>query len=587
MRYVALALLIVTGTANAQYVSTEKTYDERLRGARNVSVLGNDLFGDSINLKDGTVQFSQTDVVLQTNSNLRVEFSRHTPRQKQGLDRAAAPLGAGWEIDIPYMMGTYDSRRGWDAKASYARCSSQILAPSEWVGPSPDYNTRVMPADMYWSGIFINAPGVGYESLLKLVSGQAVPQDGANYIGATNGFWRVSCMSSIKNGNGEGFVVRTPDGNKYYFDWMATRNASDVLSSEYYRDANGDGTSPTQLLVPTMDVFLYASKVEDRFGNYVQYGFDPANPHRLTSIVSSDGARIDVAYDAAGKVSEVRAGASIWRYTYIDTYYGKKLSEIVLPDQSRWSFPAGNATHYGAMWWYMVPPTLPAGFYINSCAQSATGFRSQDPVDGTYVNVVTMRHPSGAQGEFTIRSLIHGSDNTPGGCGLIGTSSSSFGFGSNGIPNAYLARSIIAKKISGPGMNDVAWSYSYQPRWSFTGGCSSGCTSTTTVQQPDGSIVDYTFGNSYTHDFGDLISEKVRRDSAVLQEISYVKDDGTSGPYPVTYGDLLAPRGNPLNVRIRPMKEVRIQRNGVSYFRRVDAYDSLARPTKETKSSSP
>ncbi|MBO9881103.1 wall associated protein [Xanthomonas sp. D-109] len=587
MKYTALALLFFSTSASAQYVSTEKTYDERLRKANSVSALNNDLFGDSINLKDGTVQFSQTDVSLPINGNLRLDFTRHTPRQKQGLDRAAAPLGAGWEIDIPYMMGTYDTRTGWDARGSLARCSSPVLAPSERVGPSPDYNTRVMSSEMYWSGIFINAPGVGYESLLKLVSGQPVPQDGANYIGAANGFWRVSCMPSIRNGTGEGFIVRTPNGNKYYFDWMATRNAADVLVSEYYRDANGDGTSPAMTLVPTMDVFLYASKVEDRFGNYINYNFDPQNPSRLTSMVSSDGARIDVSYDGTGKVSEVRSGASVWRYTYIDTYYGKKLSDVALPDQSHWSFPVNNAVNYGVMSWYMVPPTLPASFYMNSCAQSANGFRSQDPADSAYVNVITMRHPSGAQGEFTIRSLVHGSDNTPGGCGLFGSSSSDFWFGSYGIPNAYLARSIIAKKISGPGIDELNWSYSYQPRWSFDNGCSSGCTSVTTVQQPDGSSIQYIFGNSYTQDFGDLLSEKISRDGLIIQQTSYLKDDSTSTPYPATYGSLIAPKGNPLSTRLRPIKELRLQRDGTNYLRRVNSFDQMGRPSMETKSSIP
>lgn len=94
MRRTVLALLLVCGVADAQeFVSSERTYDERLRGAR-VAALGDDLFGDSLNRKDGTLQFSQTDVVVPTSSGMRVAFTRTTPKQKQGLDRAAAPLGA-------------------------------------------------------------------------------------------------------------------------------------------------------------------------------------------------------------------------------------------------------------------------------------------------------------------------------------------------------------------------------------------------------------------------------------------------------------------------------------------------------------
>ncbi|HGM7091290.1 TPA: hypothetical protein ACKP8W_000395 [Stenotrophomonas maltophilia] len=165
--------------ADAQeFVSSERTYDERLRGAR-VAALGDDLFGDSLNRKDGTLQFSQTDVVVPTSSGMRVAFTRTTPKQKQGLDRAAAPLGASWEIDAPYMMGSYDQRRGWNA-AGGGRCSGSNLSPTEWVGPSPDFNTRVIPKHTYWSGIFINLPAVGYESLLLKEAGASLPQGWGN-----------------------------------------------------------------------------------------------------------------------------------------------------------------------------------------------------------------------------------------------------------------------------------------------------------------------------------------------------------------------------------------------------------------------
>ncbi|WP_229298716.1 hypothetical protein [Stenotrophomonas maltophilia] len=307
--------------ADAQeFVSSERTYDERLRGAR-VAALGDDLFGDSLNRKDGTLQFSQTDVVVPTSSGMRVAFTRTTPKQKQGLDRAAAPLGASWEIDAPYMMGSYDQRRGWNA-AGGGRCSGSNLSPTEWVGPSPDFNTRVIPKHTYWSGIFINLPAVGYESLLLKEAGASLPQDGATYIGTSASQWRVSCLPAIRNGTGEGFVVRTTDGTRYFFDWMAVRDQHDVLANEYYRDGNGNGTSQPYLLVPVVDVFLYATRVEDRHGNWVSYSYDGANPTRLLAIISNDGARIDIDYDAQGKIGAVRAGDRTWRYNYVDSYWG-------------------------------------------------------------------------------------------------------------------------------------------------------------------------------------------------------------------------------------------------------------------------
>ena len=562
------------------YVASERTFDERLRGA-GISSLKNDLFGDQINLKDGSLQFSQTDVSVPTSSGLRVAFSRHTPRQKQGLDRESATLGASWEIDVPYMMGSYDKRRGWDA-AGGGRCSAQSLFPTEWVGPSPYYNTRLMPRGMYWSGIFINIPEAGYEQLLQIESGLITPQDGASYIGTTASNWRVSCIASIKNGAGEGFVVRTPDGSRYFFDWIVVRNQNDVLASQYYRDSNGDGTAPPYLLVPVVDVFLYATRVEDKFGNYVTYEYFPSNPNRLKSITSNDGARIDLNYDGYGKVSEVVQGGQTWRYNYIDNYWGRTLSEVVLPDQSRWQY--SSSRHAGAMPWLMVPATLDNGFYENACAQSAVGFRSQDPIDPAYADTIIMRHPSGAQGTFSLRRLVHGSDNTPGGCGVIGTSETNFGFGGYGIPSAYMATSLISKTISGPGINGQTWSYSYSPRWSFTGGCATNCISMTTEIQPDGNKNEYIYGNDYTSDIGDLKTIRNYQGPVLAQTTVYSRATTPSG-YPERYGKAFASWANPLVTKIRPIYEVKINRDGVIHTQHVEVFDSFARPVQVVRSS--
>lgn len=589
MKAVLLAMAFAlsgTNSANAsEIVSTEKTYDERLR-SREVTKLGDDLFGDSVSLKDGSLSFSQKDVSIDTASGLKVEFVRRTPRQKQGLDRSNMPLGAGWEIDIPYMMGTYDNRRGWDtAYSGNSRCTASSLRPSEKVGPSPNYNTRVIPSKMYWSGVFINIPGAGYESLLKIRSDAIAPSDGNNYIGTTASHWRVGCMTKLKNGVGEGFFVVTPDGTKIYFDWMAERNAADVLESEYDRDDNGDGKQTATLLVPTSDYFLYASRVEDRFGNWVTYEFDSATVHSLKAIVSSDGARIDVVYGGDGKIAEVKAAGRTWKYSYVDSYYGKKLSEVLLPDGSNWSFPTGTANHYGAMWWYMVPPSLPTAFYMNACGQSAVGFRQQDTPNERDVTPVTMKHPSGAVGEFVLRSLVHGSDKTPGGCDVIGTSSQNFGFGSYGVPDAYIAKSLISKRISGPGLASKEWSYAYSPHWSFNSDCGSSCTSSTIESRPDGVKVEYVFGNSYTDNLGELISRTQSKDGIIFDKVEYERAS-YSGQYPESAGDLIA-EGNPFTTKLRPLRSTRTMQNGRVFQKRVEAFDSFARPLRETRSSTP
>lgn len=581
IRYALAALFFCVSGANAQgLVSSEKTYDEKLR-AFTLQPLSGDMFGDLISLKDGSLHFRQVDVDVPTNSGLKVEFVRRTPRNKQGADNAQFPLGMGWELDIPYMMGTFDTRRGWDAMGG-GRCSSPDLGPTQWVGPSPNYNTRVMPAHLYWSGAHISLPGVGYQKMLKLMSGHTSPTDGAVYNGAANGFWRVSCLSTIQNGTGEGFVVRTPDGTKYYFNWMATRNAYDVLEKDSYRNSAGDGTDPTGLLVPTTDVFLYATKVEDRYGNYVNYNFDAVNKHRLTSIVSSDGARIDVSYNQGGQVSQVSAGGKIWSYAYEAMGDASRLIEVTRPDQSKWTFS-------GAVpWWYRSPQMLPGGFYSNNCAQDATGYRSQDPA--TPAELV-MTHPSGARGAFKVRTLIHGSDNTPGGCGLFGSSMTSFWFGSYGVPSAYAVLSLVEKRIGGPGQTDQVWSYTYQPSWSFTRDCSAGCSSTTRMTDPAGDVTEYKFGNSYTSDIGLLLQETISRAGIVRRTTKYEYAQ-TASPYPSHYGEIISGYqglaelyGNPVTNMIRPQVATEIAQDGITFRTTNSNFDQFARPRQITRTS--
>lgn len=578
--FASLIALSITAQAQ-QIVSTSDTYDERLRGGA-ISSLGTDLFGDLVSNKDGVAHFSQTDVSIQTNSGLPLEFTRHTPRKTQGLDKASMPIGPGWEIDVPYMMGTYDTRHGWNANGSVARCSTTPWRPYEMFGPLPDFNMQRMTADMYWSGIHINIPHVGYESLLTLPSGQARPQDGTHYVGGARGFWRVGCLPGIKNGTGEGFFVKVPNGNKYYFDWMATRNAFDVVVSELWRGSNGEGYDSTKLLVPTSDVFLYATRVEDRYGNYINYNYDSVNKHRLMSIESSDGSRIDLSYDEAGQVSEVRAGGRIWKYFYADSIYGRKLSEIILPDQSRWTF-SGDV-----MWWFVEPPRLPEGFYKNGCAEVSTGYLIQDPPPQFAFSHVVMTHPSGAQGSFTFRSLIHGSDDTPGTCSMQGTfygNHMNYWYGTWGVPNAYLAKSLVSKKISGPGLSELAWSYTYFPSWSFAKDCSQGCYSRTQILNPDATLVEYVFGNSYSEDYGFQYSEKIIKAGSVYRFVSQYQS--ASGPYPESYGDIPGPSmENPLSTKIKPVSLVETRQQGRIFRMQVNSFDSFGRAVTITRSSS-
>ena len=71
-----LSFVFAWPSASQAEVSTHVSYEELLRRTKNVAPLDESLFGDKINLQDGSLAFSQTDVSLSTNSRLAVSFGR-------------------------------------------------------------------------------------------------------------------------------------------------------------------------------------------------------------------------------------------------------------------------------------------------------------------------------------------------------------------------------------------------------------------------------------------------------------------------------------------------------------------------------
>jgi len=181
-------------TASAEIVSSHISYDEKVRRTRSFGQLDENLFGDSVNLQDGAVSFTQNDVVLATNSSLQVMLGRRTPSSDQGLDGAFAVFGRDWELNVPFMVATLDQRYAWGT----ARCATTNHAPQEFTGPWPNYYTQIIPAHMYWHGININIPGQGEEQLLETNAGQTMPTAGGPYYATTKSLWRIGCTSTIR-----------------------------------------------------------------------------------------------------------------------------------------------------------------------------------------------------------------------------------------------------------------------------------------------------------------------------------------------------------------------------------------------------
>lgn len=441
---------------------------------------------------------------------------------------------------------------------------------------------------MYWKGIQINIPGQGNEQLLKLNSSQPLPVNGNTYYGTTKSEWKISCLPSLKNGAGEGFKVTTIDGVTYHFDWMATRDAVDLTDNNSV-DAQGNGYDPWHLLAPLTEVYLYVTKAEDRFGNSLIYTYDIAHPQRIKSIESNDSVRLDVNYNADGRISTIVSNGRTWTYAY----NGYDLLSLQLPDGSKWTFTGSFSTLSGS------PNKI--GFWSNVCEMNPGDMSAYVSPDPSMLNTVFVTHPSGVRGEFTYRSLYHGINNAPGGCGLFGSLEAGQYYGTWGVPSAYGVSSLHSKKISGPGMVDRIWNYSYTPSWSFQSQCGSGCGSsvTTSVSTSDGVIQRYVFGNNYSTNYGQLLSERVEKEGVTYKKIDHTYVLSAQGhPFPDNTGDIAAASGlldlygNPFRFKNRPRLMTVIQEDQISqafatsYTKSVQSFDLFARPTTVVKQSS-
>ncbi len=176
-------------------------------------------------------------------------------------------------------------------------------------------------ASDFWNGTSLTVPGQGgQEVLLRSPSYTSAPADGAAYPLVTRQNWAIGCLPSVQNASGEGFVAVSPQGVRYRFDWMATRLQPNVKKS--------GGSLGRQ------DMYLMATLVTDRFGNWVRYTYDPANPLLLTRIESSDG-RVITITNASGRASSASDGTRSFVYSYGSL---GELSAVTQPDGSRWTF---------------------------------------------------------------------------------------------------------------------------------------------------------------------------------------------------------------------------------------------------------
>jgi RHS repeat-associated protein len=585
--------LVAGGHAVAQTPSKYPwdEYEKRIESAKQAAALKSDLFGDQVNLANGGLSFSATDVSIPGNNALPVSVSRSYAVQNRYGSPSSPPVTdqmfADWDIDAPSISGSFASN--WQSRVPGnpgRRCSAPAHQASP---PSPVWDINVWD---FWQGNTLNVPGAGGE-LLQVRPGAYLPSTGGPYYWMTTGQTYVSCLPSIKNTTGEGFLAITPDGTKYWFDWMAQ-----------YREPNLSSANGGSNIARRKNV-LYATKVQDRFGNTVEYTYTNAwnAPGRLTSIASSDGRQLAVAYNAQGHISTITQGARTWTYQYTALGTRRSLSAVIQPDGAQWTIGFSSFTS-AELYYPQGHPAEPT----RDCF-----VRFGPPVGPTSVTG-TIKHPSGALGTFTAGWLTHGRSNVPVAChnfdwgGEYGTNTND---DTNQWAISYEAYSLTKKTITGPGLTAAEWNYSYTPNISFQfypGGsmmtpCPMGtmcgepiCTSDacagraeTVVLGPDGERTKYFHGNSYRYNEGKLLRVERGSTATPLMDVQVSTFDLSMAPqvYPERFGYSLRENFDGfMSEYHRPQLTSTTTRDGVDFKYEIDVFDSLARPKQVRRFSS-
>ena len=577
-----LVLLVCAASAPVRAQTAKQPwdeYDKLINTKAAIGAMGSGLLGDTVNYYTGGLSFSSTDISLPGNSALPVSLSRtFSVSNRKGYPSNDLPM-ADWDLDLPRLTG------------QPAKCSAATLSEARPPIVHLAGGGITFQPEEYWHGTQLVIPAGGGGEMLLINASTPRPTTGGPYYWVS-GQTLVSCLPNLKNSaEEEGYLAITASGTKYWFDTAAT------FYEPGLEKANGDASAT----LSRGRRVIYASRVEDRFGNWVTYTYANASNERArpTQIDSSDGRHIALAYNPSGFVEAVSDGSQIWQYLYNYATSKVSLSGVVLPDSSRWTMDFAAFSDTSIRYLKGAP-----GEPWRDCLNPGDIANEED-----FVGTIT--HPSGAVGQFTVAARRFGRSNVPRVC--MGYKTPPHTNPSNEYayyPVSWDSFALTKKRLSGPGLPASEWTYEYLGSGSFSAGapvCSNGfCQATcladscagrsrVEVLGPGGDFTRYTFGTSYRYDEGKLL--KTERGSGAAQILSTqttAYELAQSGqPYPTPLGIDLQPRGDGFSAAYpRPTISTVINQDATTFTSEVPicgsarCFDVYARPTMVNKRSS-
>jgi YD repeat-containing protein len=429
-------------------------YDKKIKAAQDVGVLGNDLAGDRVNFYTGATSFRVTDISLPGNAfglslgrSFEVGYDTNLAARPgpdvytREIEETKLHAFGDWDLDVPHISTTMTQDAGWivDSGVPTNRCSvvGQVNASGAAANGAPPYagsSPNAFHADTYWSGYTLHTPGGDQTLLLAALPNAERPGSGGPFHWTTNQNWWISCLPTIANGVGEGYVAWAPDGAKYTFNWLSKRNTTSLMNRAEH-DANDYG-SHYKHYVFRADYSMLPTRIEDRFGNWIAYQWSSDAFARLLKMSSGPTGStvaelsITLAYNGDGLVSSATDGTRTWTYQY---NLGS-LTRVVLPDASYWQYDfstIGFDLRPKPFCDTEISPSLPE--YYWAC------FGDGDIAP--YYNEALVVHPSGARILFTFENHYQYSPSS----------------------NGSYPVNIASKTISGSGLVPATWKYSFLP----------------------------------------------------------------------------------------------------------------------------
>ncbi|MCX7033222.1 MAG: RHS repeat protein [Arenimonas sp.] len=568
-------LLLASGLAMAQSaILPYREYAKRTDAAQKVGPLTDAAFGANISLYNGSTSFRAVDISLSGNSGLPVQLARTLDIDDRTSDFRPTTGGfADWQLDVPYIDGTFIGPVGWkvgSGSGSTSRCSNTV---------EPTMSGTWQLEDI-WHGYNLHVPDATSEQLLiNNVAGVPNPTDGQSYPWLTKSGFRIRCLSSLASGSGEGYLAVGPDGTKYWFNWMVSKALSPMRNPLLVNIVHA---------TPRDRIFLFATRVEDRHGNWVTYSY---TGDKLTQIAANDGRSITLAWSGDRVVSATAAGKT-WQYQYqaggaANYALGPGLMRVVLPDGSDWLYSATGSLKHVEQW----QPSFegPSG--------TCSDLWPPEQIFG-----YTVKHPAGASASYSFEAKRHIRTRII----WICESNEQTPLEELAVPNFADVISLVSRTVSGPGITPKTWTYEYgEPNSSSfsyppvsPGGawyvpsprdaCVPGVPCApeddakyVTETESTGRVKRYTFGTGLDKNEGRLLAEEVLSAGVVVRRTAYtfITDaEVATQPFTSSIGGNLQ-MWQPLATLVRPVRHTVITQQGKTFASYTNAFDAFARAT--------